>query len=248
MRCSTSLRPCPERGSAPRRKTHTVAFDPYAPYGPLVESTLRVVSWNVWGRYGEHWAERQRAIEDELAAAAPDVVCLVESWRDDDIDQPALVATRLGFAHHCFVGDWEQEDWISGAGAYFFDLRDRARYPRSAFFDTQDHLNETAQIMHSVLVAEALTRFTDRPPAPSRCTSALATRPLCTTDRPPIRSSRSWRGEGFTRDRVPMRTVGTVSSPPVTDRTKAAPAGSSQMLISSTCTPARFSLVRSRQQ
>jgi hypothetical protein len=56
------------------------------------------------------------------------------------------------------------------------------------------------------------------------------------------------RGEGLTRDRVPMRTVGTVSSPPVTDRTKAAPSGSSQMLISSTSTPACFSLVLSLQQ
>jgi endonuclease/exonuclease/phosphatase family metal-dependent hydrolase len=93
-----------------------VAFDPYAPYGPLVTSSLRVVSWNVWGRYGTNWAERQGAIEDELVAAAPDVVCLVETWRAGDVDQPALVATRLGFDHHCFVGDWEQEDWISGAG------------------------------------------------------------------------------------------------------------------------------------
>jgi endonuclease/exonuclease/phosphatase family metal-dependent hydrolase len=93
-----------------------VAFDPYAPYGPLVTSSLRVVSWNVWGRYGTNWADRQGAIEDELVAAAPDVVCLVETWRAGDVDQPALVATRLGFDHHCFVGDWEQEDWISGAG------------------------------------------------------------------------------------------------------------------------------------
>ncbi len=29
-----------------------MSFDPYAPYGPLVESTVRVVTWNVWGRYG----------------------------------------------------------------------------------------------------------------------------------------------------------------------------------------------------
>ncbi len=93
-----------------------MAFDPYAPYGPLVESTLRVVTWNVWGRYGEDWARRQAAIEDELAFAAPDLVCLVESWRADDVDQPALVARRLGFDHHVFSGDWEQEGWVSGAG------------------------------------------------------------------------------------------------------------------------------------
>jgi endonuclease/exonuclease/phosphatase family metal-dependent hydrolase len=93
-----------------------MAFDPYAPYGPLVESTVRVVTWNVWGRYGEDWAQRQAAIEDELVAAAPDLVCLVETWRSGDVSQPALMAERLGFAHHCFSGDWEQEGWISGAG------------------------------------------------------------------------------------------------------------------------------------
>jgi endonuclease/exonuclease/phosphatase family metal-dependent hydrolase len=27
-----------------------VGFDPYAPHGPVVESTIRVVTWNVWGR------------------------------------------------------------------------------------------------------------------------------------------------------------------------------------------------------
>jgi hypothetical protein len=40
------------------------------------------------------------------------------------------------------------------AGACFIDLRDR--YPRSAFFDTPDHLNEAEQIAHSRAVAAAL--------------------------------------------------------------------------------------------
>jgi hypothetical protein len=39
-------------------------------------------------------------------------------------------------------------------GASFIDLADR--YPRSAFFDTPDHLNEPAQIVHSRAVAAAL--------------------------------------------------------------------------------------------
>jgi hypothetical protein len=43
---------------------------------------------------------------------------------------------------------------FTGAGAGFIDLRDR--YPRSAFFDTPDHLNEAAQIVHSRAVAAAL--------------------------------------------------------------------------------------------
>jgi endonuclease/exonuclease/phosphatase family metal-dependent hydrolase len=93
--------------------THTVSFDPYAPYGPLVESTARFVTWNVWGRYG---ADRQAGIEQALLDAAPDVVCLVESWRTEETTQPELVAARLGMAHHHFVGDWEQEDWVSGVG------------------------------------------------------------------------------------------------------------------------------------
>ncbi len=41
-------------------------------------------------------------------------------------------------------------------GASFIDLGQRGQYPRSAFFDTPDHLNEVAQIAHSRVVAEAL--------------------------------------------------------------------------------------------
>ena len=93
-----------------------VSFDPYAPYGPVVESTVRVITWNVWGRYGDDWHERQRGIEETLVGAEPDVVCLVEAWRQGETTQPGLIARRLGLAHHCFVGGWEQEDWISGAG------------------------------------------------------------------------------------------------------------------------------------
>ncbi len=93
-----------------------MSFDPYAPYGPLVESTVRLVTWNVWGRYGDDWEQRQAGIEDTLVEVAPDVVCLVEAWCQGDTTQPGLIAGRLGFPHHYFVGDWEQEDWVSGAG------------------------------------------------------------------------------------------------------------------------------------
>lgn len=93
-----------------------MAFDPYAPYGPVVESTVRVVTWNVWGRYGTEWEARHRGIASELADAAPDIVCLVESWRSGESSQPQLIAEQLGLAHHTCVGDWQQEDWISGTG------------------------------------------------------------------------------------------------------------------------------------
>jgi len=53
-------------------------------------------------------------------------------------------------------------------GADFLELANHSRYPRTAFFDTQDHLNEAAQIAHSALVAAALAPFMDQTPAPSR--------------------------------------------------------------------------------
>jgi hypothetical protein len=41
------------------------------------------------------------------------------------------------------------------AGARFIDLH--AQYPLQAFFDTPDHLNEAAQIVHSRALAAALS-------------------------------------------------------------------------------------------
>jgi endonuclease/exonuclease/phosphatase family metal-dependent hydrolase len=93
-----------------------MSFNPYAPYGALAESTIRVVTWNVWGRYGADCEARQAALEQTLEQTGPDLVCLVEAWRQGDSTQPGRVAARLGLAHHRFVGDWEQEDWVSGIG------------------------------------------------------------------------------------------------------------------------------------
>jgi endonuclease/exonuclease/phosphatase family metal-dependent hydrolase len=100
--------------SSPRRALG-VTFDPYAPYGEVVETTMRIVTWNVWGRYGQ-WQRRQAAIEEVLVAASPDIVCLVESWSSAGTTQAARIARRLGAGHHLFVGDWQQDGWVSGIG------------------------------------------------------------------------------------------------------------------------------------
>lgn len=92
-----------------------MSFDPYAPYGPLVDTTLRVVVWNVWGRYGA-WEERQAGLEDVLAAVAPDVTCLVESWATPEASQPDRIGDRLGLAHRALVGDWDHDGSTSGIG------------------------------------------------------------------------------------------------------------------------------------
>jgi hypothetical protein len=93
-----------------------MSFNPYAPYGPLASSTIRVVTWNVWGRYGADCEARQAALEQTLEQTAPDLICLVEAWRQGDSTQPGRIAARLGLPYHRFVGDWEQEDWVSGIG------------------------------------------------------------------------------------------------------------------------------------
>jgi hypothetical protein len=49
-------------------------------------------------------------------------------------------------------------------GGEFLELPELSRYPRSAFFDTAEHLNETWQIIHSKLVADELRRFTAERP------------------------------------------------------------------------------------
>jgi endonuclease/exonuclease/phosphatase family metal-dependent hydrolase len=92
-----------------------MAFDPLEPYGPVVESSARIVTWNVWGRHGE-WRPRQAALEAALEDCQPDIVCLVESWSADDETQPDLIAGHLGIPNSLFVGDWKEEGWTSGIG------------------------------------------------------------------------------------------------------------------------------------
>lgn len=85
------------------------------PYGAFVTMTLRIATRNVWGRYGD-WERRQALIEGALVSAAPDVVCLAESWSTTSVTQAAVVAKRLTFDHSIFVGDWVQDGWVSGFG------------------------------------------------------------------------------------------------------------------------------------
>ena len=71
---------------------------PEQPYGDLVSTVLRAVTWNVWGRFGP-WERRGAAIASVLAAAQPDVVLLQEAWSAvDGVDQVADLARQLGLA------------------------------------------------------------------------------------------------------------------------------------------------------
>ena len=67
-------------------------------FGPLIETRLRVLTWNLWGRFGP-WEARLDAIGAALAASGADVVMLQEVWEGDGRNQAAELAATLGFSH-----------------------------------------------------------------------------------------------------------------------------------------------------
>ena len=72
--------------------------NPTTPYGPLVETRLRIVTWNLWWRLGD-WKARGGAIERTLADVGADLVCLQEVWQEGDRNQAAELAQHLGLVH-----------------------------------------------------------------------------------------------------------------------------------------------------
>ena len=66
------------------------------PYGELVDTSLRVMTWNVWGRFGP-WERRSAGIIAHLCEAKPDVVLLQECWiTEDGSNQAGLIGAELG--------------------------------------------------------------------------------------------------------------------------------------------------------
>ena len=59
---------------------------------------LRVMSWNLWWRFGP-WEARAPAIAATLAAEAPDIVCLQEVWDDGARNFAAELAEGMGYFH-----------------------------------------------------------------------------------------------------------------------------------------------------
>ena len=65
------------------------------PYGPLIDTTMRVMTWNIWFRFGP-WEQRQPAVIETLRRVDADVIALQEVWADDDVRQIDLLAAELG--------------------------------------------------------------------------------------------------------------------------------------------------------
>ncbi|MGQ0824237.1 MAG: endonuclease/exonuclease/phosphatase family protein [Actinomycetota bacterium] len=71
-----------------------LSYDPG--YGPLVQSSIRIATWNIWARYGP-WAARGPAILTTLRALDADIVGLQEVWDSDVANQAQLLAKDLGY-------------------------------------------------------------------------------------------------------------------------------------------------------
>ncbi len=78
----------------------TVSRQPPAWEPPrLIETRLRVLTWNLWWHFGP-WEERQPAILETLLAVDADIVGLQEVWEaDDGRSQAADLAAALGYDH-----------------------------------------------------------------------------------------------------------------------------------------------------
>ena len=76
-------------------------------YGELVDTTMRVVTWNLWWRFGP-WETRHPAIESTLRALDPDVVALQEVWDDGERNQAALLGDALGL-HHVYSANRDMD-------------------------------------------------------------------------------------------------------------------------------------------
>jgi endonuclease/exonuclease/phosphatase family metal-dependent hydrolase len=56
----------------------------------------RILTWNVWWRFGPAWADRQPGLLARLREAAPDLVALQECWGTEETSQAHEFAAELG--------------------------------------------------------------------------------------------------------------------------------------------------------
>ncbi len=88
-------------------------------FGPLIDTTARIVTWNLWWRFGP-WEARLPAIVETLRRLDADIICLQEVWleRDTGATSAALVAEALGWnPANIAVGNRADLDGVGFANA-----------------------------------------------------------------------------------------------------------------------------------
>ena len=77
-----------------------------------IETRVRVLTWNIWWRYGP-WQRRRAAIAATLARLDADVIALQEVWSDETTNLAAELAAELGF-HHVFASSMDMKGFGFG--------------------------------------------------------------------------------------------------------------------------------------
>ena len=64
----------------------------------LIETRLRVLTWNVWWRYGP-WRERIPAIEKVIERVDADIIGLQQVWEQDGKNFAGHLGERFGYEY-----------------------------------------------------------------------------------------------------------------------------------------------------
>jgi endonuclease/exonuclease/phosphatase family metal-dependent hydrolase len=99
-----------------------VGYDPG--YGPLVETRVRIATWNLWARYGP-WERRAPAISTTLQRVGADIIGLQEVWDDGTHNQAEQLAAELGFEGSVWAPNLTFPDGVRAGNAVI------ARWPIS---------------------------------------------------------------------------------------------------------------------
>lgn len=62
----------------------------------MTDSTVRVMTWNIWWRFGPRWEDRQPGILATIEQLRPDVLALQGVWSTADTTQGDELAKALG--------------------------------------------------------------------------------------------------------------------------------------------------------
>lgn len=78
----------------------------------MIDADCRVLSWNLWWRFGD-WQARQPLITQTVTQASADVIALQEAWRTKDEGQPDQLADAAGLPHVAWSPNRQPERWRS---------------------------------------------------------------------------------------------------------------------------------------
>lgn len=123
-----------------------------AGYGHLIETRVRIATWNVWGRYGP-WQERLPAITETLRRVDADIVGLQEVWEDDQRSQASEVAAALGYTEPVYEANLERDGARSGNAVlsrWPIGRREVRRLPREAGPFADDEGEERLAVLAEV--------------------------------------------------------------------------------------------------